>query len=489
MDSHNKQGHIASPATDSEVDEIMSNEVYSVASVRTRSRAGSSRSLSAVGSAIFSTRWTIRRVFIFLLLSLVYFLTYACLSLMSAFFTIEAQKKGVNNTVIGFIFGMYPLMAFFSALMYGAWLMPQWGPNFVLLTGLVLNGGAHFLFAYVENLPSGAVYILFCFLIRTVSAFGGSACENAVLAILIGEFPENVSAIVSALEIFAGISFALGPVAGGGLYTVGGFKLPFLVMGAALFVSIPTMWILLPKIPGVAESRDGKLPVTNILFIPGVILVAIQLTIGTSLFAFLDPTLAPFAEKLGLNAAYIGLLFMVISLSYALSTVVVGWICEKTKAFRTCLVMSFVLIGIGLLFLGPAPFLDPYIPQKQIWLICISLALNGIGGSLFFIPCVPEMQRCCLDRSFTSDLALNSMLSGIFTGASNFGGFAGPVLGGALVEKLGFPWMATVMSFLSLFLVVLTVVWNLCSSLSHANVTSEEKKPLLGAANRTTNKI
>ncbi|XP_048587497.1 MFS-type transporter SLC18B1 isoform X2 [Nematostella vectensis] len=462
MHNHSSENERQALETDDEVHEIMSNGACT-ANVRPSSRASIARSLSAASTIIHTTRWTPRRVFVFILLSLVYFLTYSCLSLLSTFFTVEAQQKGARDTVIGLIFGMYPLVAFASAMMYGGWVIPRWGPKFVLLAGLVLNGGANILFAYVPHLPSGPVFIIFCFVIRTVSAFGGSACENAVLAILIGEFHENVSAIMSAVELFAGLAFAIGPLLGGLMYTAGGFKLPFLVMAVLLCLSIPAVLLFLPNTEAVTERSENKIPIFRAVTIPGVILVAIQLTLGLSLFSFLDPTLAPFTKKMGLNAAYTGLLFMVLSLAYALSTAVVGRICEKTKAFRTCLGVSFLLMGTGLLFLGPAPFLDSFVPQKKIWLLCISLGLNGVGGSLILIPSVPEMQRCCL-------------------------GFAGPVLGGILVDKLGFPWMATVMAFLALSLMVLSAAWALFSWISLTNNASEERKPLLAAATRKKKK-
>ncbi|EDO30532.1 predicted protein [Nematostella vectensis] len=120
MHNHSSENERQALETDDEVHEIMSNGACT-ANVRPRSRASMARSLSAASTIIHTTRWTPRRVFVFILLSLVYFLTYSCLSLLSTFFTVEAQQKGARDTVIGLIFGMYPLVAFASAMMYGGW--------------------------------------------------------------------------------------------------------------------------------------------------------------------------------------------------------------------------------------------------------------------------------------------------------------------------------------------------------------------------------
>ncbi|EDO30533.1 predicted protein, partial [Nematostella vectensis] len=241
-----------------------------------------------------------------------------------------------------------------------------------------------------------------------------------------------------AVELFAGLAFAIGPLLGGLMYTAGGFKLPFLVMAVLLCLSIPAVLLFLPNTEVFCFFR-GKYCFWGI-FMVAIFGLQVFLTLGLSLFSFLDPTLAPFTKKMGLNAAYTGLLFMVLSLAYALSTAVVGRILPAKIVLNcTRATLGQFVICVYLPCIAFCLFLF-----RKIWLLCISLGLNGVGGSLILIPSVPEMQRCCLNAGFTNGLALNSMLSGIFTAGTNFGGFAGPVLGGILVDKLGFPWMATV---------------------------------------------
>lgn len=50
-------------------------------------------------------------------------------------------------------------------------------------------------------MPSGAVYIVFCFLLRIVSAIGGAMSDTAIFAIVAGEFPDNLGAVMVTISI------------------------------------------------------------------------------------------------------------------------------------------------------------------------------------------------------------------------------------------------------------------------------------------------
>ena len=51
-------------------------------------------------------------------------------------------------------------------------------------------------------MPDGTVFIVFCFLIRIVSALGSAATSTACLTLLAQEFEDNLSpAVVRSLEV------------------------------------------------------------------------------------------------------------------------------------------------------------------------------------------------------------------------------------------------------------------------------------------------
>mgnify|MGYP000208780210 FL=1 len=44
-------------------------------------------------------------------------------------------------------------------------------------------------------LPKGVIFVVFCFLLRIVMAFGGAAADTASFAIVAGEFGSNIGVV------------------------------------------------------------------------------------------------------------------------------------------------------------------------------------------------------------------------------------------------------------------------------------------------------
>ncbi|XP_072266535.1 MFS-type transporter SLC18B1 [Pyxicephalus adspersus] len=73
------------------------------------------------------------------------FSSMICYSILGPFFPQEAVKKGLGNTVIGFIFGCFALFNFTSSLIFGRYLV-QIGAKFMFVSGLLVSGVATVLF-------------------------------------------------------------------------------------------------------------------------------------------------------------------------------------------------------------------------------------------------------------------------------------------------------------------------------------------------------
>lgn len=55
-----------------------------------------------------------------------------------------------------------------------------------------------FLYSYrfVSMLPKGTIFVVFCFLLRIVMAFGGAAADTASFAIVAGEFGSSLGIVM-----------------------------------------------------------------------------------------------------------------------------------------------------------------------------------------------------------------------------------------------------------------------------------------------------
>lgn len=78
---------------------------------------------------------------------------------------------------------------------------------------------------------------------------GNAAFLTASFAIIAKEFPNNVATTFASLETFFGLGLIVGPMVGGALYSVGGYFLPFVVLGSVLFITALLTILILPKHP------------------------------------------------------------------------------------------------------------------------------------------------------------------------------------------------------------------------------------------------
>ncbi|KAB1275291.1 MFS-type transporter SLC18B1 [Camelus dromedarius] len=330
-----------------------------------------------------SVRETPRRlsreqIFVLISAASINFSSMMCYSILGPFFPTEAEKKGVSNTVIGMIFGCYALFDLLASLVFGKYLV-HIGAKFMFVAGIFVSGGVTILFgeysskeknkskpvwhlrivllffSVLDQVPEGPVFIAMCFLVRITDAVSFSAAITASSSILAKAFPNNVATVLGSLEIFSGLGLVLGPPLGGFLYQSFGYEVPFIFLGCVVLLMVPLNMCILPNY----ESDPGKHSFWKLITLPKVALISFVITSLSSCFGFLDPTLSLFVlEKFNLPAGYVGLVFLGLALSYAISSPLVGLLSDKVPSLRKWLLVFGSLITAGCyMLLGPAPVL------------------------------------------------------------------------------------------------------------------------------------
>ncbi|XP_030891433.1 MFS-type transporter SLC18B1 isoform X3 [Leptonychotes weddellii] len=329
-----------------------------------------------------------------------------CYSILGPFFPKEAKKKGVSNTVTGMIFGCYALFDLLASLVFGKYLV-QIGAKFMFVAGMFVSGGVTILFGVLDQVPEGPIFIAMCFLVRVADAVSFAAAITASFSILVKAFPNNVATVLGSLEIFSGLGLVLGPPLGGFLYQSFGYEVPFIFLGCIVLLMVPLNVYILPNY----DSDPGEHSFWKLITLPKVALIAFVINSLSSCFGFLDPTLSLFVlEKFNLPAGYVGLVFLGLALSYAISSPLFGLLSDKIPHLRKWFLVWGNIITAGCyMLLGPIPVL--HIKSE-----------NG----------------------FEEGLSTLGLVSGLFSAMWSVGAFIGPTLGGFLYEKIGFEWAAAV---------------------------------------------
>lgn len=393
-------------------------------------------------------------------------------SILGPFFPNEAVKKGLSTTVVGAIIAIFELIVVLLSPVYGIYLT-QIGAKFMYVAGVMICGAGTVLFGFVDGCPDGLPFAVVCFLVRVVEALGAAALTTSSFAIIANTFPNSVTAMFGSLEMFSGLGLMLGPPLGGALFEVGGFKLPFVVVGSVIFlVGLASFFVLPPQ--NVVNTRSDQ-SVLVLLKLPIVCIMGLCLISGAASITFIESTLSLYLDKqYHLSPAIIGLVFLASPAFYAFASPMWGWIVDKMPRLnKTFIVTGYTLGGFALYLMGPAPFLS--IPHV-LWLVVVSLALLGFGFGTLVVT-FHVIAEATLDAGYSGGLSTYGLVAGIFSSCFSLGAFIGPFLGGYLYSAYEFEMSAVIIGSCSLFTALLVLLYILATLVCHKSrkdITADE---------------
>jgi MFS family permease len=144
-------------------------------------------------------------------LSTANFFSAMCVSLQAPFFPAEAEKKGATASEYGFIFGIFELVGFLTAPLYGHY-MKNIGVKKLYNVGIFTAGIAVIIFGTLDQIQGHYAFISSAFTCRIIEAAGTYAFFTSSFAIIAVVFPNNIATTFAAMESFFGVGLIFGPV-------------------------------------------------------------------------------------------------------------------------------------------------------------------------------------------------------------------------------------------------------------------------------------
>lgn len=155
--------------------------------------------------------------------------------------------KGMRSSLAGFVFSVYAFVMMVSSPFLGK-ILPSVGAKFMLLGGIWLAGWCNVLFGVLEYVNDPTMFTVLCFVVRAVGAFGAASFSTASYTYVIHLFPDNVGLAFGLTETCVGVGMSLGPAVGGLLYGIGGYGLPFYVLGSFVLATGPLCYLFVDHI-------------------------------------------------------------------------------------------------------------------------------------------------------------------------------------------------------------------------------------------------
>jgi len=391
-----------------------------------------------------------------------------CVSMQAPFYPREAVSKGLEVWHFGLVFGAFEITVFIVSPIIGN-NINRFGVKKTLNIGIGAVGVILILYGCLGMIQSGKLFLAFSFILRMFEACGNSAFLTGSFSAIAREFPTRVASMFSLIELFFGIGEIVGPVVGGALYEIGGFTLPFAVMGSLLFASSIFIFFVLPNPPSI--HIEGEKPsMKQALMKPSIAIALFKVMTAAASLGFLQTTLEPHLHDLKVNghaltSFQVGALFMACGGTYGISLPLWGYLCDSTitrNSPKFVEVVGAVLIGSGFVVLGPMKGM-PF--HKSLVSIILGMTLHGFGLGASVVGGFSDAHKSAIRAGFPDTIDTYGLVSGLWTSVFAFGAFIGPTLGGILYDALTFKWALLFivgMEVIAILLLVgfLVATWN-----------------------------
>jgi MFS family permease len=338
-------------------------------------------------------------------------------------FPIYVAQKGANNFQLGLIVSGFTISQFLVQPFFGG-LSDRFGRKLLMVGGLACYGLVASLYVLADTLSH-------VFLIRLLHGLGAGMIWPALAAFVIDQAPKQrrgeTMGFLSSMEMFG---FAVGPLLGGALYSLGGMNLPFLGCSILAFLAAGLIWRMIqektfaPRSVGVRFlERYGfaslRLPDIRLLCLIG---------LGEAFVWGMIMTLLPvMASGMGVPPGKIGWLFSAYFIVFIFLQWPMGrWSDRHGRKIPILVGMSIYAFAVFLLSLG----------GSLLYLLLV-LAVAGAGLGTYS----PSVRVAVADLSSEK---VRGASMGIFFTTRMLGFFLGPNLGGMMADRFGtgFPFLA-----------------------------------------------
>ena len=345
---------------------------------------------------------------ILVLVALVIFMDMAIYGLLIPVFPEYAPRLGVDESVIGVIFGIYAAMLLVFSIPMGI-LSDRVGRRPLIVAGMILLALATALFGFSTTVEHLIVA-------RTVQGISAAATWSAGLALLAetcdpSRLGEKMGITLSAV----GFGTVIGPVLGGLLFEYLGYTATFLVPAA--LVAAVGLAVLAVPMRTCRQKRANMLPGGSLLPLAAcaVVVVAVAGTYGV-----VDPYLPVHLHAaFSASPATIGLVFGVLAVAAILAQPTAGRIYDRRGGSR-------YLIGGGLLVSAIAIFAAMQAPT--LLLATAAVFVLGVALSCAIAPVMPILAG--IYRGGGSQGAAYGMYNTFYSLGLAVGPFAGAALAG-----------------------------------------------------------
>lgn len=350
-----------------------------------------------------------------------------------------ATEMGISEFQVGFLFATYAIAVLAGSIPIGLW-SDRTGRKPFVLFGMFAMAGAFVFYAFADT------YLLLV-IARIADGLTAAATWTVALALVgdrigKGEMGEKMGYVMGAAAA-GGIA---GPVIGGILSDSLGYRAPFYFI-AAVCVTGGTIAVFLEERRDlIKRTRTRVADALGQVFKNRVVMLACLVTVITTMgFGLLEPTFPIFLQRnFDLSRTGIGLIFGAMTVFFAAASPFAGVISDRAGRRLP------ILAGLALTAVL-APLLSEIGSLAALYVL---MSILGIGFALFSTPVLPLVTDALFGTQGETPVPMGTAF-GVVNLAWSLGYALGPLVGGAIMGRLGLSAALRSYSLLLLTLIVL----------------------------------
>ncbi|XP_037075919.1 MFS-type transporter SLC18B1-like [Pollicipes pollicipes] len=392
---------------------------------------------AASGAAKRTYSW--RQKLLMLVFSMGSLLAGSCLAMMIPFFPLEAQRRGISQTLTSGVFSIFSFTQLVTYPVIGR-LVPRVGINRLYCIGMSMTAVSNIVFGLLFRLESATTFIAACYTVRVFEAIGTAAVITTALTMAANQFAENTSTAVAVMETMNAIGLSLGAAIGAGLYSLGGFGLPFFSQGCFILALVVLSVLYLPEVAVPRRSSGDFWAMLRTFASAGEswLCCAIVFTAAATWTA-IDSSIARYAsDAIGTTPAQIGLYFLVATGAYALSSLVWGRLADRLHNTYVMIAGCLFATALGLALIPPLPGLGL---TPSWWLLGLGLTIKEIFQGGAYVPVLNRMIATAVRQGLPADVTTQAFTCSVFGTVASVGNVLGPVTAGAIIDARNFTFM------------------------------------------------
>ena len=314
------------------------------------------------------------------------------------------------------------------------------------------------LYSFFNLIPSYYLLLILSFSIRIIHGLCAGVVGILIYSLIsIISTEDELQIALGNMEVAWCIGLSAGPLFASIFYEMGGYSLPFLVLGCSLYISVYlTRIISSEKLNNEEEEeKEQENSILKTIFHLNIILNLGTVSIGIIVTTFYFPCLSNhLIQNFGLSISASSLFFVVGMVFYMFFLQFLTKITKSIGMHGTpCL--GLLMTAIGCLFIYPVPPIP-----KSIISILFGLCLCGGAGAPINVPALINLSRDLkIYDPNLDEFTANDIASTLYTVVNNIGDFIGPTIGGFLTSRFGFKNCCLIIS-ICIFIYLILFIFN-----------------------------